>query len=331
MSKRATFVARALSYKGYSCSHFITTMTDYGAIYGQAWCAWFVSAVARECELTSIITLSGGAGSIPRYSVADGKGKWHEGHNSKPQKGDIIVFTWNGLGTYEGSGADKYYSDHIGIVYDVDNTYVYTVEGNANGSNTSSTVCCKSYPLYSGKINGYYRPNWAAVGDTESEDDEIMEFKKGNKSSAVLMYKSLIREAHDLGLIKGYCDTSNVFGDGTDKATKEVQKKFGLVVDGIAGVKTITALRNAISKEQAKLLKPTSINGGWGINVRMAKICLRALQAKGKIKTKPDQKFGYGSGTEKAIKEVQAVSNITQDGIVGSETANAIEKMLIKG
>ena len=327
MSKREKFVSKALGYKGYNCSHFIQVMSDYGAEYGDAWCAWFVSTVARECNLANVITFSGGAGSIPRHSVAANKGKWLEGYNSTPQAGDVIVFTWNGLGTYEGSGMDKYYSDHVGIVYKVDSTYVYTVEGNANGSNTSSTVCCKQYPLYSGKINGYYRPSWTLVGD-DGKDEEVMEFKKGNKSNAVLMYKSLIREAHSLGIIKNNCDESDSFGDGTDKATREIQKKYGLVVDGVAGVRTITALRNAVSKAQNKLIYPSEISSGWGIGVRMAKICLRTLQKKGTIKTKPDGKYGYGAGTKKAIKEVQAAAKIKQDGIIGSATANAIEKLL---
>ena len=33
--------------------------------------------------------------------------KRKEGHNSIPQKGDMIVFTWNGLGSYENVGQDK--------------------------------------------------------------------------------------------------------------------------------------------------------------------------------------------------------------------------------
>lgn len=238
-TQQELFVNKALSYKGYGCSHFIATMKPYGATYGDAWCAWFVSTIAKECGLTDIIPITGGAGCFPREGVPKGMGTWHEGHNSAPQKGDIIVFTWNGLGSYESSGQDKYFSDHVGIVVKVANGYVYTVEGNANGTNTSSTVCEKSYPLYSGRINGYYRPNY------KTGDDE-MNFKKGDISDGVLAYKSLIQAANKLGLIKTKVDSTSGFGSGTYSATIEIQKKYKLEVDGIAGVKTITALRNDV-------------------------------------------------------------------------------------
>ena len=243
-TQQELFVNKALSYVGYGCTHFINTMKPYGATCGDAWCAWFVSTIAKECGLTDIIPITGGAGCFPREGVPKGMGTWHEGHNSVPRKGDIIVFPWNGLGYYPGQ--DKYFSDHVGIVVKVANGYVHTVEGNANGTNTSSTVCEKSYPLYSGKINGYYRPNY------KNGDDE-MNFQKGDKSDGVLAYKSLIRAANELGTVKATVDTSNSFGDGTYKATIEIQKKYKLEVDGIAGVKTITALIGGILSEQSKL------------------------------------------------------------------------------
>lgn len=238
-TQQELFVNKALGYKGYGCSHFINAMKPYGATYGDAWCAWFVSTVAKECGLTDIIPITGGAGCFPREGVPKGMGTWHEGHNSVPRKGDIIVFTWNGLGYYPGQ--DKYFSDHVGIVKCVSGGKVYTVEGNANGTNTSSTVCEKSYPLYSGKINGYYRPKY------KTGDDE-MNFQKGDKSDGVLAYKSLIRTANSLGIVKSKVDTSNSFGTGTYNATVEVQKLYKLEVDAIAGPKTITALIGGILK-----------------------------------------------------------------------------------
>ena len=52
-----------------------------------------------------------------------------------------------------------------------------------------------------------------------------------------------------MGIIKSKVDSTNGFGGGTYKATLEVQKKFKLEQDGVAGKNTITALRNAINKE----------------------------------------------------------------------------------
>ncbi|MEE0265901.1 MAG: peptidoglycan-binding domain-containing protein, partial [Acutalibacteraceae bacterium] len=76
---------------------------------------------------------------------------------------------------------------------------------------------------------------------------------KGDKSDGVLAYKSMLITAKTLGLITQSVNADNVFGDGTLKATKQVQTKYKLEVDGIAGVKTITALHNVINKELADI------------------------------------------------------------------------------
>ena len=86
-----------------------------------------------------------------------------------------------------------------------------------------------------------------------------MNFEKGNKGDGVLAYKSLLIQAQLLGLITTKVDESNGFGSGTSKATLEVQKKYKLEQDGIAGVKTITALRNAINAK-IKDIKNSVIN-----------------------------------------------------------------------
>ncbi len=79
--------------------------------------------------------------------------------DTTPQVGDVIEFVWNYSGRYY--SYDKYYSDHVGIVYDVDDSFVYTVEGNAGSDdNDTSTVTLRSYSRVSGAINGYYRPRW---------------------------------------------------------------------------------------------------------------------------------------------------------------------------
>ena len=109
-----------------------------------------------------------------------------------------------------------------------------------DNTDTLGKAICKGVLDYYGK-------------DINSENDESgeidMNFSKGESSDGVLAYKSLLIIANVFGLITSKVDNSNGFGDGTYKATVEVQKKYKLEVDGIAGVKTITALRNAINTE----------------------------------------------------------------------------------
>lgn len=231
---------------------FYNRTSDY---YGVDWCAVWISWLYAQVKgLNTLIVKTDGAGSIARESINAGlKGKWYESEYSNssttPKPGDIIVFTWNGIGHVPGQ--DRYYSNHVGYVYAVDSKKVYTIEGNAGSNNADySTVVYRSYDRLSGKINGYYRP---AYSDSNEEDNDEMNFRKGNKSDGVLAYKSMLIIARTLGLISQKVNADNIFGDGTLKATKQVQEKYKLEVDGIAGIKTITALNNAINTELTKM------------------------------------------------------------------------------
>lgn len=207
-----------------------------------AWCAVFVSWCLAQAGITGIKT--DGAGCFAREGNGV-YGTWYESEYSDrsttPKIGDIVTFVWNYAGRY--NSQDKYYSDHVGIVYAVDDNYIYTIEGNAGASNDTSTVKYKSYGRTNGCINGYFRLNDFA--NTESEEEE-MNFRQGDKSDGVLAYKALLLLANDYNIIKAKVDNNNIFGKGTYDATIEVQKLFNLEVDGIAGKQTISALSSAI-------------------------------------------------------------------------------------
>ena len=215
---------------------FYNRTSDY---YGVNWCAVFISWLYNQIGgLNKYIVKTDGAGTVARYS--DGKyGKWYEPNEITPKEGDIVMFRWGG------SYTDKYHSDHLGYIYNADNNYIYTIEGNTGSNNADySSVMYKRYSKSNSVINGYYRPDY-------SKESEEMNFTKGDKSDGVLAYKSMLIQANTLGLITQKVNADNVFGDGTLKATKQVQEKYKLEVDGIAGKNTITALHNAINKELA--------------------------------------------------------------------------------
>ena len=85
---------------------------------------------------------------------------------TKPELGDQIFF-WpkDGIG---GSAIQ-----HTGLVYAVDDTYVYTIEGNTSGANgviaNGGGVCKKKYKLTYNRIAGYGRPKWDLEGAAEPE------------------------------------------------------------------------------------------------------------------------------------------------------------------
>ena len=140
----------------------------YGAEWsGVDWCAIYVSWLyGRVDGINKYVVKTDGAGCFAREGVAKGLGKWYESNYScpstTPKAGDVVTFTWNGMGRVYTQ--DIYYSNHVAYVYAVDNTYIYTVEGNTvakgekYGTANNSRVVLKRYDKNSGAINGYFRP-----------------------------------------------------------------------------------------------------------------------------------------------------------------------------
>lgn len=229
-----------------------------------AWCAIFVSWIFANANIPMIKT--DGAGCFAREG--NGKyGQWLESeysdNSTKPRKGDIITFVWNYSGRYYSQ--DKYYSDHVGIVYAVDEKCVYTIEGNSGGSNDTSSVKKRMYSRKDGCINGYFRPLYTdstnnTTNDKNSEKSgqekrKMNNLCKGDVGDSILAYKTLLTQANIFGIIKNKVDNTNGFGTGTEKATLEFQKLYKLEEDGIAGVKTITALKEAVNNKIETAMK----------------------------------------------------------------------------
>lgn len=133
---------------------------DYKAHTGQnlqaqPWCAMFVSEVfvqAFGLEIAKKLL----CGALYHYCPTGvnqfkKSGKW----SSNPEPGAVIFFT-NGSRAY-----------HTGIVTEVTNTRVKTIEGNTSGASgvieNGGGVCQKSYSKTDGKILGYGLPDWSLV------------------------------------------------------------------------------------------------------------------------------------------------------------------------
>lgn len=151
--------------------------------YKSDWCAAFITyLMAQNGGINKYIKPSTFADNLVRDSVKAGYGTWHEDSthnvdsNFKPQPGDLILFDPQIADSYYEAypdhvndpnntmhDKDMYLSSHIGYVYNVDEKYVYTIEGNK-----SNQLKKCQYPLdFSGtgisseqRINGYYRPNY---------------------------------------------------------------------------------------------------------------------------------------------------------------------------
>ncbi len=113
---------------------------------GYAWCDMFVDwcflqAFGYDKALDLLCQPENSAGAGCTYSMKYYKNKG-QFYTSNPKQGDQIFF-----------GTSKDNSSHTGIVEEVDDTYVYTIEGN-----TSDQVARRKYKLSDKSILGYGRP-----------------------------------------------------------------------------------------------------------------------------------------------------------------------------
>ena len=146
---------------------------------GYAWCDVFVDWLFVQCfgvdnalDLLCASRKSSGAGCTYSLNYFIAKNQYHT-RKEKPEVGDQIFF---------GSVGN---SNHTGIVYKVDDTYVYTIEGNTSGASgvisNGGGVCAKQYLRTLTNIAGYGRPayNDGFIGDSvetaavEEEKEEV--------------------------------------------------------------------------------------------------------------------------------------------------------------
>lgn len=163
-----------------------------GSKKGIAWCAvfvcWcFVQAFGKAAALTLLCQPSSGncgAGCQSAMNYFKKKGQFYK---NNPRPGDQIIF-WS---------KDKTEASHTGLVYKVDSTYVYTVEGNTSSASgviaNGGAVATKKYKLTYDRIAGYGRPNYESVetNDTETTENNVPEQK--NDTSVTIAWVSVTK------------------------------------------------------------------------------------------------------------------------------------------
>ena len=229
---------------------------------GYAWCDVFVDwcfvqafGVAKAKELLLQPDKSLGAGCKYSMNYYVNKGQFYD----KPEIGDQIFFV---------SGTTI---THTGLVYDVDKTYVYTVEGNTSSASgvvaNGGSVRKKKYNLTYTKIAGYGRPaydnktistykptvlEWqkAAIADgfkfpKYGADGEWGKECEGVAKEAICKKHSKPWQNENLvKIIQKFLgiEADGKFGNDTKNAVIAYQKKVGLNADGIIGFNTWKAI-----------------------------------------------------------------------------------------
>ena len=177
----------------------------------------------------------------------------------KPKRGDVIYFYSTAKGRI----------GHVGIVYKVTSSKVYTIEGNTSGASTLVTngggVKKKSYKLTSTYIDGYGRVDYTALDGVENPatapaaSTPMPATHLGDRLLRNYTEGEDVRELQlaliSLGYSCGPDGADGEFGDNTEKAVRAFQKAHGCDVDGEYGPETHKALTAAL---EAKTAKPTN-------------------------------------------------------------------------
>lgn len=168
--------------------------------------------------------------------------------------GDLVIFSWSGQKTtYDSRLRAKGYKtlDHIELCIAVGNSTITTIGANNGGAE------CDDFQIktrYKSNISCCCRPKYAKSTNTEVREEMI---KKGLSNNAILNYKKTLQTLKKVGIIKTRVDNTSGFGDGTEKATREVQAAAKIKVDGEVGKDTINAasklLNDYIDKINTKI------------------------------------------------------------------------------
>ncbi len=140
--------------------------------------------------------------------------------------------------------------------------------------------------------------------------------KKGSRGDSV---KALQEKLIALGFLSSSAD--GYYGTSTIAAVKAFQQSKNLTVDGIAGTSTIAAL-NAASGSTA----PANPTGSTLLKYGDTGDAVKALQTRLKELGYFNGAIGgnFGSITRDAVKAFQTAAGLTNDGIAGEETLNAL-------
>ena len=159
-----------------------------GRKQGVAWCAVFcawcydeaygkAAALKLLCQPTKPAN-NAGAGCKYARNYFKNKGQLHD----SPQPGDIIFFY----------SKDKSQIQHQGIVYKVDSSKVYTVEGNTSSASgvvaNGGAVAKKSYSLNYERLAGFGRPDWGIAQTAETPKTETATEKTNTTATSYTTY-----------------------------------------------------------------------------------------------------------------------------------------------
>lgn len=161
-----------------------------------------------------------------------------------PKAGDLVIF--------QNAKGDR----HIGLIYKVDQSHIYTIEGNTKCNTKPKAkdeeeevimngggVFKKSYLKKNSKIYMYLRPQYVVV------PQPVLKRTKVNPRSEVRLLQEELNGLGYVGKDGKKLAIDGSFGANTEYAVKDFQKVNGLAVDGSYGPRTAAMLYSILSEE----------------------------------------------------------------------------------
>lgn len=206
------------------------------------WCYWAAYGLEAALKLTCQFLGSAGAGCRYSRSYYKAKGQLFD----TPEPGDQVFF-------WPKNRTDPNAVQHTGLVYAVDDTYVYTVEGNTSGASgvvwNGGGVCKKKYKLNYSRLAGFGRPDWNMDGVVEvpaAGSAAMTTFKLGDRTLSKGSKGEDVRELQEalnkLPCIVTKLEVDGDFGSNTARAVYTFQTIYELKVDSKYGSESHKAL-----------------------------------------------------------------------------------------
>lgn len=121
----------------------------YKVTYTDAWCATFISALFIQLGYTSIFPTECGCENM--INLCKAKGIWKESDSFKPSVGSVVFYDWQDSGDGDNTG----YSDHVGLVAEVNGNKLLIIEGNKDNA-----VSTRELAVNGKYIRGYAVPKY---------------------------------------------------------------------------------------------------------------------------------------------------------------------------
>lgn len=220
---------------------------------GFSWCDMFVDwCFIKTFGYTEALRLlcqpekSAGAGCAYSLGYYKAKGQFY---TSNPKPGDQIFF-----------GPSIATANHTGIVEKVDNTKVYTIEGN-----TSNQVARRSYSLNAANILGYGRPAY----DVEPDSAQQSTGATAAKSGTALTFK--VGDQVKFSGSTHYTNANAASGSKAKACTAKVtaisgtgKHPYHLIGDGVYGWVNAADVQALSSAKSIEAIAKEVIAGKWG-------------------------------------------------------------------